>query len=276
MTVPHILLNSGESIPQLGFGVFKVDPGETERIVSDALDVGYRHIDTAKAYDNEEGVGAAIAGAGIAREELYVTTKLWNSDQQRQSALDAFDLSLEKLGLDYVDLYLIHWPSPHRGHYLEAWESLQEIAESGRAKSVGVSNFKPHHLQKVLDLGGLVPAVNQIEFHPDFQQRESAAFNAEHGIVTESWSPLGQGALVDDAGVTAIADRHGKTLAQVILRWHIQIGHVVIPKSNRRERMAENLDIFDFELSPDEQAAITALDKGDAGRKGSDPDTATF
>jgi 2,5-diketo-D-gluconate reductase A len=276
MTVPSILLNSGASIPQLGFGVFKVDPDETERIVGDALEVGYRHIDTAKAYDNEEGVGAAIAASGIDREELYITTKLWNSDQQRQPALDAFDLSLEKLGLDYVDLYLIHWPSPHRGHYLEAWESLQEIAESGRARSVGVSNFKPHHLQKVLDLGGLVPAVNQIEFHPNFQQRESAAFNAQHGIVTESWSPLGQGALVDDEGVAAIAAGHGKTLAQVILRWHIQIGHVVIPKSNRRERMAENLDIFDFELSAAEQAAITALDKGDAGRKGSDPDTATF
>jgi 2,5-diketo-D-gluconate reductase A len=276
MTVPTILLNSGESIPQLGFGVFKVDPGETERIVSDALETGYRHIDTAKAYDNEEGVGAAVASSGIERDELYITTKLWNSDQQRQSALDAFDLSLEKLKLDYVDLYLIHWPSPHRGHYLEAWESLQEIAESGRARSVGVSNFKPHHLQKVLDLGGLVPAVNQIEFHPDFQQRESAAFNAQHGIVTESWSPLGQGALVDDAGVAAIAQHHGKSLAQIILRWHIQIGHVVIPKSNRKERMAENLDIFDFELSDDELAAITALDKGDAGRKGSDPDTATF
>ena len=276
MTVPSILLNSGESIPQLGFGVFEVDPAETERIVGDALGVGYRHIDTAKAYDNEEGVGAAIAASGIDRDELYVTTKLWNSDQQRQSALDAFDLSLEKLKLDYVDLYLIHWPSPHRGHYLEAWESLQEIAASGRARSVGVSNFKPHHLQKVLDLGGLAPAVNQIEFHPNFQQRESAAFNAEHGIITESWSPLGQGALVDDPGVAAIAAAHGKTLAQVILRWHIQIGHVVIPKSNRRERMAENLDIFDFELSADEVAAVTALDLGDAGRKGSDPDTATF
>jgi len=276
MTVPTILLNSGHSIPQLGFGVFKVDPTETERIVGDALEVGYRHIDTAKAYDNEEGVGAAIEAAGIDRDELYVTTKLWNSDQQHQSALDAFDLSLEKLKLDYVDLYLIHWPSPHRGHYLEAWEALQEIAESGRARSVGVSNFKPHHLEKVLDLGGLVPAVNQIEFHPDFQQRESAAFNAQHGIVTESWSPLGQGALVDDPGVVAIAAGHGKTLAQVILRWHIQIGHVVIPKSNRRERMAENLDIFDFALTDDEVAAITALDKGDAGRKGSDPDTATF
>ena len=276
MSVPEIVLNSGQTIPQLGFGVFKVDPAQTERIVTDALEVGYRHIDTAKAYDNEAGVGAAIAASAIPREELFVTTKLFNSDQGGQSALDAFDLSLSKLGLDYVDLYLIHWPSPQRGHYLEAWESLQEIAESGRARSVGVSNFKPHHLQKVLDLGGLVPAVNQIEFHPEFQQRESAAFNAEHGIVTESWSPLGQGALVDDAGVAAIAAAHGKSLAQVILRWHIQIGHVVIPKSNRRERMAENLDIFDFELSPDEQAAITALNKGDAGRKGSDPDTATF
>lgn len=276
MTVPTIQLTSGHSIPQLGFGVFKVDPVETARIVGDALEVGYRHIDTAKIYDNEAGVGAAIAASGIARDELYVTTKLWNSDQQRQSALDAFDLSLEKMALDYVDLYLIHWPSPQRGHYMEAWEALQQIAATGRARSVGVSNFTPPHLQRVLDAGGLLPAVNQIEWHPEFQQRELAALNAEHGIVTESYSPLGHGALVDDPGVAAIAAGHGKTLAQVILRWHIQLGHVVIPKSNRRERMAENLDIFDFELSDDEQATISALDKGDAGRKGANPDTATF
>ena len=274
MTVPSVVLNDGNHIPQLGFGVFKVDPDETERIVSDALEVGYRHIDTAKAYGNEEGVGKALAESGIDREELFITTKLWNSDQGGQTALDAFDLSLAKLDLDYVDLYLIHWPSPHRGLFVESWGSLEKILESGRAKSIGVSNFKPHHLQPLLDAATVVPAINQIEFHPYFQQRESAEFNAAHGIVTESWSPLGQGQLVDEASVNAIAEMHGKTLAQVILRWHLQLGHVVIPKSNRKERMAENFDIFDFELNDAEQAAITLLDRGD--RLGSDPDTATF
>lgn len=274
MTVPTIQLNDGTSIPQLGFGVFKVEPDETERVVTDALEVGYRHIDTAKAYDNESGVGAAIASSGLDRDELYVTTKLWNSDQGRISALDALDLSLAKLQLDYVDLYLIHWPSPRRGLYVESWLALEELRESGRARSIGVSNFKPHHLQPVLDVATIVPAVNQIEFHPYFQQREVAAFNAEHGVVTESWSPLGQGQLVDEAAVTAIAKEHGKSLAQVILRWHLQLGHVVIPKSTHRDRMAENLDIFDFELNDGELATITMLDRG--GRIGSDPDTATF
>lgn len=274
MTVPTIQLNDGTSIPQLGFGVFKVEPDETERVVTDALEVGYRHIDTAKAYDNESGVGAAIASSGLDRDELYVTTKLWNSDQGRISALDALDLSLAKLQLDYVDLYLIHWPSPRRGLFVESWLALEELRESGRARSIGVSNFKPHHLQPVLDVATIVPAVNQIEFHPYFQQREVAAFNAEHGVVTESWSPLGQGQLVDEAAVTAIAKEHGKSLAQVILRWHLQLGHVVIPKSTHRDRMAENLDIFDFELNDGELATITMLDRG--GRIGSDPDTATF
>ena len=274
MTVPSVVLNDGNHIPQLGFGVFKVDPDETERIVSDALEVGYRHIDTAKAYGNEEGVGKAIADSGIDRDDLFITTKLWNSDQGGQSVLDAFDLSLAQLDLDYVDLYLIHWPSPQRGLFVESWGSLEKILESGRAKSIGVSNFKPHHLQPLLDAATVVPAINQIEFHPYFQQRESAEFNARHGIVTESWSPLGQGQLVDEASVNAIAEMHSKTLAQVILRWHLQLGHVVIPKSNRKERMAENFDIFDFELNDAEQAAITLLDRG--GRLGSDPDTATF
>jgi 2,5-diketo-D-gluconate reductase A len=274
MTVPTIQLNDGNSIPQLGFGVFKVDPDETERVVSDALEVGYRHIDTARAYDNEAGVGAAIAASGLERDELYITTKLWNSDQGRITALDAIDLSLAKLQLDYVDLYLIHWPSPHRGLFVDAWLALEEIRESGRAKSIGVSNFKPHHLQPVLDAGTIVPAVNQVEFHPYFQQRDVATFNAEHGIVTESWGPLGQGALVYEPAVSAIAAEHGKSLAQVILRWHVQLGHVVIPKSTHPDRMAENLDIFDFELNDGELATITMLERG--GRLGSDPDTATF
>lgn len=276
MTVPTILLNDGTAIPQLGFGVFKVDPAETERIVSDALEVGYRHIDTARAYDNEAGVGAAIAASGIDRDELFVTTKLWNSDQGTQSALDAFDLSLAKLGLDYVDLYLIHWPSPHRGKYVESWLALEQIAATGRAKSIGVSNFKPHHLDDVLAVASVTPSVNQIEYHPYFQQTASQAYNTQHGIVTESWSPLGQGDIVDDPAVDAIAAKYGKTVAQVILRWHLDIGHVVIPKSNRRERMAENFDLFDFALTPDEVATVSSVDRGEAGRKGSDPDTATF
>ncbi len=276
MTVPTITLNDGIAIPQLGFGVFKVDPDETKRIVSDALEVGYRHIDTAKAYDNEAGVGAALADSGLAREELFITTKLWNSDQGTQSALDAFDLSLAKLGLDYVDLYLIHWPSPKRGLFVETWKALEQIAATGRAKSIGVSNFKPHHLEPLLAEATVVPSINQIEYHPYFQQTASQQFNTEHGIVTESWSPLGQGDLVDDSAVAAIAEKYGKTVAQVILRWHIEIGHVVIPKSNRRERMAENRDLFDFALTEGETATLTSLNRGDAGRKGSDPDTATF
>jgi 2,5-diketo-D-gluconate reductase A len=276
MTVPLVTLNDGTTIPQLGFGVFKVDPVETERIVSDALEVGYRHIDTAKIYGNEEGVGAAIAASGIPREELFITTKLWNSDQGTQSALDAVDQSLELLGLDYLDLYLIHWPSPTRGLYVESWLAMEQILSSGKARTIGVSNFKPHHLDDVLAVASVTPAINQIEYHPYFQQTASQQYNTEHGIVTESWSPLGQGDLADAPVVRAAADTYGKTVAQVILRWHIEIGHVVIPKSNRKERMAENFDLFDFALTADEIAAITALNKGDAGRKGSDPDTATF
>ena len=276
MTVPTIVLNDGTSIPQLGFGVFKVDPEETQRIVTDALEVGYRHLDTAMIYGNETGVGAAIAESGIDREELFVTTKLWNSDQGTQSALDAFDLSLAKLGLDYVDLYLIHWPSAHRGKYVESWKALEQIAESGRAKSIGVSNFTPELLQPLLDAADVVPSVNQIEYHPYFQQLESKAFNESHGIVTESWGPLGQGDLVDDAGVAALAEKYGKTVAQVIIRWHLDIGNIVIPKSNRKERMAENFDVTDFALTPEEVAVVSAVNRGEAGRKGSNPVGATF
>ena len=276
MTVPTIALNSGASIPQLGFGVFKVDPAETERIVRDALEVGYRHLDTAAIYGNEEGVGKAIADSGIDRDELFITTKLWNSDQGTQSALDAFDLSLAKLGLDRVDLYLIHWPSAHRGLFVESWKTLEQIAASGRATSIGVSNFKPHHLEPLLAAADIVPAVNQIELHPHFQQTESVAANEANGIVTEAWGPLGQGELPDDAGLLAIAEKYGKTVAQTVIRWHLDVGNVVFPKSNRRERMAENFDVLDFELTPDEIAVIAGLDKGESGRKGADPDTATF
>jgi Aldo/keto reductases, related to diketogulonate reductase len=269
MTIPTIALNNGTSIPQLGFGVFRVDPVETERIVSDALEVGYRHIDTAAIYGNEEGVGRAIAASGIPRDELWITTKLWNDDQTDASA--AIDRSLEKLGLDAVDLYLIHWPVPSRDTYAQAWRSLIEIADSGRARTIGVSNFLVPHLERIIDETGVTPAVNQIELHVDFQQGELRAFHAEHGIATEDWYPLGGGTLNDSAELKAIAEAHGVTRAQAILRWHLQLGDIVIPKSNRRERMVENFDVFGFELSDADLVAIARLDQGEAGRRGSSP-----
>jgi 2,5-diketo-D-gluconate reductase A len=267
--VPTIPLNSGTHIPQLGFGVFRVDPAETTRVVSDALEVGYRHIDTAAAYQNEEGVGAALAASGIARDELFITTKLWNRDQT--NAADAFQSSLDKLGLEHVDLYLIHWPMPERDTYLQAWRSLIEIAGSGRAKTIGVSNFLVPHLQRLMDETGVTPAVNQIELHVDFQQPELRQFDLNHGIATEAWGPLGQGTFSDAPELQAIADAHDRSLAQTILRWHVQIGNVVIPKSTHRERMAENFDIFNFELTDAELVTIATLDKGEAGRGGSHP-----
>jgi len=269
-SVPLVTLNDGNTIPQLGFGVFKVDPDKTSRIVKDAFEVGYRHIDTAKIYGNEEGVGHAIKTSGIDRDELFITTKLWNADQGYESGLEAFEKSLGRLQLDYVDLYLIHWPAPANDNYVDAWKALEKIRESGRAKSIGVSNFTVEHLTRLLEETDVVPAVNQIELHPEFQQREITAFGREHGIATEAWSPLAQGALLKEPNVQEIAEAHGKSLAQVILRWHIQQGNIIFPKSNNRERIEENFQIFDFELSDDEQASITALEKD--GRVGGHPD----
>ncbi|MEL4317663.1 aldo/keto reductase [Leifsonia sp. YIM 134122] len=271
-TVPSITLNDGHTIPQLGFGVFKVDPAETERIVTDALEVGYRHLDTAKVYGNESGVGKAIADSGIARDELFVTTKLWNDDQGTQSAFDAFDRSLEQLGLDHVDLYLIHWPSPKKDRYVESWKALEQIQASGRARSIGVSNFLVPHLEKLLAKTDVVPAVNQIELHPAHQQPAVTAFAREHGIHIEAWGPLGQGKypLFEAEAVTGAASAHGKTPAQVVIRWHLQTGNIVFPKSNRRERMAENFDVLDFALTDAEVAAITALER--EGRVSAHPD----
>jgi 2,5-diketo-D-gluconate reductase A len=269
-SVPTITLNDGNSIPQLGFGVFKVDPDKTSRVVSEAFEVGYRHIDTAKIYGNEEGVGHAIKNSGIDRDELFITTKLWNADQGYDSGLEAFEKSLGRLQLDYVDLYLIHWPAPANDNYVEAWKALEKIRESGRAKSIGVSNFTVAHLTRLLAETDVVPAVNQIELHPEFQQREITAFGRENGIATEAWSPLAHGALLKDPAVQAIADAHGKSLAQVILRWHIQLGNIIFPKSNSRDRIVENFEIFDFELSDAEQESITALEKD--GRVGGHPD----
>ncbi len=277
MEIPPVeMLNDGQTIPQLGFGVFKVDPDETERIVSDALEAGYRHIDTAAIYGNEEGVGRAIAASGIPRDELFITTKLWNSDQGTQSAFDAIDLSLEKLGLESVNLYLIHWPRPDLDRYLETWLAMEQIRDAGKATSIGVSNFHVPHLEKLAAGSSTVPAVNQIELHPTFQQRELRAYGAEHGIAIEAWGPLGQGKY-DLFGMPAIADTaaaHGVTPAQVVIRWHLQSGIIVFPKSNSAARMAENFDVFGFELSAEQMAAIDALDAGN--RVGSNPETATF
>jgi 2,5-diketo-D-gluconate reductase A len=272
MTVPTITLNSGHSIPQLGFGVFKVDPAETERIVADALEVGYRHIDTAAIYGNEEGVGRAIAASGIPRDELFVTTKQWYTAQATDAANAAIEESLGKLGLDYVDLYLIHWPAAANDRYVEAWHALERFQAEGTTRSIGVSNFLVPHLQRILAEGTVVPAVDQLELHPAHQQPETTSFARSHGIQIESWGPLGQGKY-DLFGERAVADAaaaHGKTPAQVVIRWHLQSGNIVFPKSNRRERMAENFDVFDFELSEAEVATITALERG--GRVGSHPD----
>ncbi|GAA1792996.1 aldo/keto reductase [Agromyces lapidis] len=272
MTVPRIQLNDGHSIPQLGFGVFKVDPKETERIVADALEVGYRHLDTARIYGNEEGVGRAIAASGIPREQLYVTTKLWNDDQGTASVHEAFDASLERLGLEYVDLYLIHWPSPARDRYVETWHAFEELRGSGRVRSIGVSNFLVPHLERLLGESDVVPAVDQIELHPAHQQPATAAFAEEHGIAIEAWGPLGQGKypLFELPEIAGAAAAHGKSPAQVVIRWHLQRGHILFPKSSTRARMAENFDVFDFELGEPEMNAITALER--EGRVSAHPD----
>jgi len=260
---PHLTLNDGRSIPQLGLGVFLVDPAEAERIVSDALEVGYRHIDTAMIYKNEEGVGRAIAKSGIPRDELFITTKLWNSDQGTDSARAALDTSLSKLGLEYVDLYLIHWPAPKYGKHVESWQTLVELRETGKARSIGVSNFMQTHLDDLAQASDVVPVVNQVELHPAFQQRELRAFQEPRGILTEAWGPLGQGKyeLAELPGLAEIAERHGKTVQQVAIRWHLQEGIIVFPKTTKRERMIENADVFDFELSADEMATIAAADR---------------
>jgi len=267
-------LNNGVVMPQLGFGVWQVPDDEAEKAVTAALAAGYRRIDTAKLYFNEEGVGRALAESGIPRADLFVTTKLWNDEHDYDKALRAFDTSLAKLGLDYVDLYLIHWPVPKQDRYLDAWKALQKVYADGRAKAIGVSNFRVGDLDRVLAGADVAPAVNQIELHPRFSQPELRAYHARHGIHTEAWSPLGQGkGLLDDPVLAKIAAVHDRTPAQVVLRWHLQLGNVVIPKSVTPARIAENFDVFDFTLSDDEVAEITGMDQGTGGRIGNDPAT---
>lgn len=274
MTIPTVELNDGHLIPQLGYGVFKVPAADAERAVSDALEVGYRHIDTAAIYGNEEGVGAAIAKSGIARDELFITTKLWNDRHDGEDPHAAIAESLDKLGLDQVDLYLVHWPTPTNDNYVNAWQKLIEIRDAGQARSIGVSNFLVPHLERIILETGVTPAVNQIELHPAYAQHETVEYAASRGIRIESWGPLGQGKydLFTVPAVAEAADATGKTPAQVVLRWHLQKGFIVFPKSVRIERLRENLDVFDFALSDAQMAAIDAIDPGDgSGRVGTHP-----
>jgi diketogulonate reductase-like aldo/keto reductase len=269
--VPNVALHDGVEIPQLGFGVFQVPPAETKTAVETALAAGYRHIDTAAAYRNEAGVAAAIAESGIAREDLFITTKLWNSEQGFDSTLAAFNKSLEALDTTYVDLYLIHWPMPTEGKFLDTWRAFERIKAEGGARSIGVSNFRIPDLEKLRAEADEQPTINQIELHPYLQQEELRAWHAEHEVVTEAWSPIAQGAVLDDETLETIAAHHQRTTAQVVLRWHIQLGNVVIPKSVTPERVRENFEIFDFELTEDDLAAIARLDRGE--RTGPDPST---
>ena len=271
MTIPRLTLHDGVEIPQLGFGVFQVPPEDTQEVVEQAFDVGYRHIDTAGAYRNERGVGAAIEASGIAREDLFVTTKLWNAEQGFDSTLAAFEASLGRLGLDHVDLYLIHWPVPTEDRFVDTWRAFERIHGEGRSRTIGVSNFRVEDLERLEAETDVRPTVNQIELHPRLQQAELRAWHADHQIATEAWSPLAQGELLDDQTIAAIAEKHGKTPAQAILRWHLQLGNVVFPKSATPERIRENIEIFDFELGDAEMAEFERLDRGE--RIGPDPGT---
>jgi 2,5-diketo-D-gluconate reductase A len=268
-SIPRVTLHDGVEIPQLGFGVFQVPPEDTQEVVEEALEVGYRHIDTAAAYRNERGVGAAIASSGIPREEIFVTTKLWNSQQGYESTLGACEKSLQRLGLDHIDLYLIHWPVPTEGRTLDTWRAFERIHEESRSRTIGVSNFRIEDLEMLEREAATQPTVNQIELHPHFPQAELRAWHREHHIATESWSPLAQGDLVVNETIASVAARHDRTPAQVILRWHLQLGCIVIPKSVTPKRIRENFELFDFELSDEDMTEVAALDVGQ--RIGPDP-----
>jgi diketogulonate reductase-like aldo/keto reductase len=269
--VPKIPLRGDVEIPQLGFGVFQVPPEDTAEVTTRALQAGYRHIDTAAAYGNEAAVGQAVRASGLDRSEVFITTKCFNDDQGHQQAHKAFKASLDRLELDYLDLYLIHWPVPSRDKYVETWQAFIELQAEGVVRAIGVSNFQPAHLRRIIDETGVTPAVNQVELHPRLQQAGLRREHEELGIVTEAWSPLAQGAVLDDPVITEIAETHSKTAGQVVIRWHLQLGNVVIPKSVTPERIEQNFDVFDFHLSEREMAAIEELDAGE--RTGPDPDT---
>jgi 2,5-diketo-D-gluconate reductase A len=274
-SVPSLTLNNGTTIPQLGFGVFQVPPAQTADTVTKAFEAGYRHIDTAQMYGNEQETGVAIAASGIPREELFITSKLNNGFHRPDDAKRSFDETLAKLGLEQIDLFLIHWPLPTKydGDYVSTWQTLVSFVEDGRARSVGVSNFQPAHLDRIVAETGVVPAVNQIEAHPFFLNDEARAASHRHGALVEAWSPIAQGGVLDDETIGKVAAAHGRTASQVTLRWHVQRGDIIFPKTMSPERMAENFAIFDFELSDDEMAAISGLDRGEGGRTGPNPDT---
>jgi len=277
-SVPPITLNDGNTIPQLGFGVFQIKPDQTAAAVRSALEVGYRHIDTAEMYGNEKQVGQGIRDAGLDRREVFITSKLNNGYHRPDDARRAFDDTLSALASDYVDLFLIHWPLPtlYDGDFVSTWNVLEEFAKDGRARSIGVSNFQIAHLDRLAERSQTVPTVNQVEAHPYFTNDEVRAHGREHGIVTEAWSPIAQGKVLDDGVITRVADAHRKTPAQVVLRWHIQRGDIVIPKSVHPERMKSNFDIFDFSLEGSEMDAITGLDRGEPGRTGPNPDVFAY
>jgi 2,5-diketo-D-gluconate reductase A len=272
--VPSIRLNADIQIPQLGFGVFQIEPEDTVEAVTRALEIGYRHIDTAEMYGNEREVGEAIRQSGLDRGDVYVTSKLNNGAHRPDDARKAFDGTLEALGFDHVDLFLVHWPLPtlYDGDFVSTWKVMEEFKADGRARSIGASNFQPDHLERLAAETGTVPAVNQIELHPYFQNREVAAYDGEHGIATEAWSPIAQGEVLDDAAIGEIAEQVGRTPAQVVLRWHIQHGYIVFPKSVTPERITENFELWDFELDADAMERIDSLDRGEAGRSGPHPE----
>jgi 2,5-diketo-D-gluconate reductase A len=273
-TVPIVNLNNGVPIPQLGFGVFQIKPADTVAATLAALEVGYRHIDTAEMYGNEKEVGLAVRESGLARESVFVTSKLNNGFHARDAALKAFDQSLADLGFDYLDLFLVHWPLPNVGDFVETWRAMEEIHRSGRARAIGVSNFQPHHLRRLFQETEVVPAVNQIEVHPYLTQDEVRAFDAGHGIATEAWSPIAKGRVLDDPVISRIAQRLGRSTAQITLRWHLQRGDIVFPKSVTRSRVEENFALFDFELTDGDMTAVSGLNRNE--RTGPDPDTFNY